>query len=277
MTAVLQDHQATIAWRDRQVAIEYRWVNEAAGHDPERHPARPIMVFLHEGLGSVAMWKDFPQALCQACGLKGLVYSRPGYGASTPRAADELWTNDFMHQQAHEVLPALLDELGVSQPVVLFGHSDGGSIALLFAANHPERVAATVVAAPHLFVEDVSVASIAQAQLAYESGPLKQGLARYHQDTDSAFWGWCLAWLSPNFRAWNIEAEVSAIRGPVLALQGQQDEYGTMNQIHKIAQLAPQTRLLEMADCGHSPHRDQATLLISNVKFFLEQHLGDMT
>jgi len=101
MTLVLQDHQATIAWRDRQVAIEYRWVNEAADHD--RDPARPIMVFLHEGLGSVAMWKDFPQALCQACGLKGLVYSRPGYGASTPRAADELWTNDFMHHQAHEV------------------------------------------------------------------------------------------------------------------------------------------------------------------------------
>ena len=274
MTVVLQDPQATIAWRDRQVAIEYRWVNEAADH--ERDLARPIMVFLHEGLGSVAMWKDFPQALCQACGLKGLVYSRPGYGASTPRAADELWTRDFMHQQAHEVLPALLDELRLSKPVVLFGHSDGGSIALLFAASHPERVAATVVAAPHLFVEDVSVASIAQAQLAYESGPLKHALARYHQDTDSAFGGWCGAWLSPAFRDWNIEAEVSTIRSAILAIQGEQDEYGTMNQIRKIAQLAPQTRLLELADCGHSPHRDQPNSLVSNVSAFIQQHLGDI-
>jgi pimeloyl-ACP methyl ester carboxylesterase len=275
MTVLTQEALATITWQGREVAIEYRWVNEPADHD--RHAARPLLVFLHEGLGSVAMWKDFPLALCQACGLTGLVYSRPGYGQSTPRSADETWSNDFMHRQANEVLPALLDELGVTQPVVLFGHSDGGSIALLFAASHASRVAATVVAAPHLFVEDVSVASIAQARLAYEAGALKQRLAPYHQDTDSAFWGWCQAWLSPSFRAWNIEAEVSAITGPLLAIQGQKDEYGTMKQIHKIAQLAPQTRLLELADCGHSPHRDQAHLLISNVTTFLEQHLGDLT
>ena len=271
MTVQTQAPLATITWQGREVAIEYRWVNEAA-----RHAGRPLMVFLHEGLGSVAMWKDFPHTLCLACGLPGLVYSRPGYGRSTPRLPSERWSSDFMHRQAQEVLPALLDHLGVSQPVVLFGHSDGGSIALLFAASHPDRVAATVVAAPHLFVAEVSVSSIEQARVAYASGALQQKLAPYHQDTDSAFWGWCGAWLSPAFRHWNIEAEVSAIRSPILAIQGENDEYGTMKQIRKIAELAPQTRLVELADCGHSPHRDQLNLLVSNVSTFLEQHLGDL-
>lgn len=269
-SATAPSHLVTIPWRERQVEIEHQWVNRSPALD-----TRPLLVFLHEGLGSVSMWRDFPLTLCEACGLPGLVYSRPGYGLSTPRADDETWGTDFMHRQALEVLPALLEALRIDQPVVMFGHSDGGSIALLFAAHHPERVKACVVAAPHLFVEQVSVQSIAQARQVYEEGDLREKLARHHPQPDSAFRGWNDAWLSPAFRDWNIEAEVRKITAPVLAVQGEQDEYGTMKQIRKIAELAPQTRLLELDRCGHSPHRDQAALLISHVSSFLEQHLGD--
>jgi len=261
-----------ILWDGREVDIEYTWVNR-----PEGAPARgPVMVFLHEGLGSVAMWKQFPQALCEACGLPGLVYSRPAYGQSTPRRENEQWRNDFMHRQAHEVLPALLDALNITQPVVLFGHSDGASIALLFAARFPQRVAATLVAAPHICVEDVAVRSIQAARQAYLHQGLRDKLAPYHQSPDSAFWGWCGVWLSPAFASWQIETEVSTIRTPLLAMQGEQDEYGTMKQIRRIAELAPQTRLLELPNCGHSPHRDQMGLLTSAVTSFLQQHLGDL-
>lgn len=271
LTATASTCLINIPWRERQVDIEHLWVNRSPAID-----ARPLLVFLHEGLGSVSMWRDFPQALCEACDLPGLVYSRPGYGLSTPRMDNEAWGPDFMHRQALEVLPALLAALRIDQPIVLFGHSDGGSIALLFAAHHPERVKACVVAAPHLFVEEVAVQSITQARIAYEHGDLREKLARHHRNPDSAFLGWNDAWLSPAFLDWNLEAEVRKITAPVLAVQGEQDEYGTMKQIRKIAELAPQTRLLELAHCGHSPHRDQAALLIANVRSFLEQHLGDL-
>jgi pimeloyl-ACP methyl ester carboxylesterase len=166
-------------WRGRPVRIEYDWVGSGKVD-------APLLVFLHEGLGSLAMWKDFPRQLCQALGTRGLCYSRPGYGRSTPRAVDEHWAPDFMHRQAHEVLPALLQRLGVRQPVWLFGHSDGGSIALLHATCHP--VAGVVVLAPHILVEPVSLASITQARIAYERTGLRERLARYHDDVDSAFW-----------------------------------------------------------------------------------------
>lgn len=261
-----------IFWDGREVEIEYTWVNRPSGG-----PGRgPVMVFLHEGLGSVAMWKQFPQALCEACGLPGLVYSRPGYGRSTPRPADEHWHSDFMHRQAYEVLPSVLDALHITQPVVLFGHSDGGSIALLFTARHPERVAAAVVAAPHLFVEAIAISSIEEAKQAYLRGGLRDKLAPYHLNPDSAFWGWNDVWLSSVFRAWNIEAEVRTIERPVLAIQGEQDAYGTMRQIRRIGELTARTQLLELPDCGHSPHRDQMGLLTSAVTSFLQQHLGDL-
>jgi pimeloyl-ACP methyl ester carboxylesterase len=251
------------------VRIEHQWIA------PERRDA-PLMVFLHEGLGSVAMWRDFPQRLCDALGCRGLVYSRPGYGRSTPRAPSETWGTDFMHRQAFEVLPALLHALGVDtrqDPPWLLGHSDGGSIALLHAARFGQQVAGTIVLAPHILLEDVSVASIEKARLAYLHADLRQRLARYHDDPDSAFWGWNRVWLDPAFRAWTIEAEMSAIRCPVLAVQGLDDEYGTLAQIRGIALRAPQTQLLELAACGHSPHKDQADALIAAVHhFFSSQH-----
>jgi len=241
---------AAIRWRGKEVDVEYVRIA------PERRDA-PLVVFLHEGLGSVAMWKDFPARLCEAGGYRGLVFSRPGYGRSTPREADETWDLDFMHRQAHEVLPAFFDAIGLDEKPWLFGHSDGGSIALLHAARFPERVAGLVVLAPHIFVEDKTVANIELARQAYLDTDLPQKLGRYHDDVDSAFWGWNRIWLHPPFRQWNIEAELDPIRCPVLAIQGVDDEYGTLAQIRGIAARVPQTQLLELADCGHSPHRDQ--------------------
>jgi pimeloyl-ACP methyl ester carboxylesterase len=232
---------------------------------------------LHEGLGSLSMWKDFPRRLCDASGCRGLVYSRPGYGRSTPRAAEEAWGLNFMHRQAHEVLPALLQALLIDavekeeQPW-LFGHSDGGSIALLYAARFRSRVAGIVVAAPHIMVEDLSVRSIAQARAAYLDTGLRERLARYHDDPDSAFWGWNRIWLHPPFRDWSIEAEIETIACPLLAVQGSDDEYGTMEQIRGIARRVPQTRLLELTDCGHSPHRDQPERLLAASAEFIARH-----
>lgn len=240
-------------WRGRPLSLEVRWVGSA-------DPALPVMVFLHEGLGSVAMWKDFPQQFCEQHGLRGLVYSRYGYGNSTPRPADERWQPDFMHRQAVEVLPALLDTLGVERPW-LFGHSDGGSIALLHAARFAENLRGVIVLAPHILVEDISVASIRLARDAYLSGGLRERLARYHADVDSAFWGWNTIWLDPAFRDWNIEAELAGIACPVLAIQGADDEYGTLEQVAGIARKAPQAQVLVLPQCGHSPHRDQPEAL----------------
>ncbi|MDM0014309.1 alpha/beta hydrolase [Variovorax sp. J22P168] len=252
---------AAIAWRGRALQIEYQRIA------PERTEA-PLVVFLHEGLGSVAMWKDFPAQLCEAGGFRGLVFSRPGYGRSTPRDDDETWSIDFMHRQAHEVLPAFFGAIGLTGRPWLFGHSDGGSISLLYAARFPERVAGLVVLAPHIRVEDVTVANIEVARRAYLETDLPQRLGRYHDDPDSAFWGWNRIWLHPPFRQWNIEAELEPIRCPVLAMQGVDDEYGTLQQIRGIAARVPQTELLEIPDCGHSPHRDQPeTAIVATVRF----------
>lgn len=263
---------AELDWRGRRVRIEYAFIA------PERQDA-PLIVFLHEGLGSLAMWRDYPQTLCDAAGARGLVYSRPGYGRSTPRAADEAWGPDFMHRQAHEVLPALLTELGVDvngevrrEKVWLFGHSDGGSIALLHAARFPESVAGCIVCAPHIFVEDISIESIAKAKAAYENTDLRQRLSKYHDDPDSAFRGWNDIWLHPSFRNWNIEEELNRITCPLLAVQGLDDEYGSLAQIRGIAQRAPQTELLELADCGHSAHRDQPGPLTRKAADFIRRH-----
>jgi pimeloyl-ACP methyl ester carboxylesterase len=241
--------------------IEYTWVRSTSAD-------APVLVFLHEGLGSVAMWRDFPERLCDAIGTRGLVYSRPGYGQSSPRPANEKWSPDFMHRQAREVLPALLRELGVTRPW-LFGHSDGGSIALLYAAAFPDALQGAIVLAPHILVEDVSVSSIGKAREVYLQTDLKQRLARYHDDPDSAFWGWNDIWLAPAFRQWSIEEEIRAIRCPLLAIQGIDDEYGTLEQVRGIARRVPQTQLLELPDCGHSPHKDQPDAVIAAVRRFV--------
>ena len=256
-----------LPWCGRRVRIE---VQRIAPARPPGHA--PTLVFLHEGLGSVAMWRDFPRRLCDAAGVHGIVYSRPGYGRSTPREAHERWGIDFMHRQAHELLPALLDALQVDRVATtpwLLGHSDGGSIALLHAARYPKQVAGVVVMAPHLFVEQVSIASIQQARHQYTHADLRQRLARYHDDPDSAFWGWNDGWLDPPFAHWNIEAEIAPIACPLLAIQGVDDEYGTLQQIRAIARRVPHTVPLELPQCGHSPHRDQPQRVVDAVAGFI--------
>ena len=265
-----QSELVEIDWATRRVNLEVRWIG-AGG------PATPLIVFLHEGLGSVSMWRDFPLQVCAATGARGLVYSRPGYGRSTPRAAGEAWDLDFMHRQAHEVLPALLDRLGVDAtetPLWLFGHSDGASIALLYAAHfasHPKRRPAGVIAmAPHILVEPLSIASIREAREAYLRTDLRERLARHHDDVDSAFYGWNDVWLSPGFPGWQITLELKHIAAPVLAVQGEDDVYGTMAQIDGIAAAVPKTSLLKLPHCGHSPQRDQPEAVIRAVAGFMQ-------
>jgi pimeloyl-ACP methyl ester carboxylesterase len=227
------------------------------------------IIFLHEGLGSVAMWRDWPATVCAATGRAGIVYSRQGYGESDPvpdvRGEGRL-RPDYMHREAREVLPALLAALGIQRPVLL-GHSDGGSIALLHAADFPVR--ACVVMAPHVIVEDVSVNSIAQARLAYEAGGLRERLRRYHADVDCAFWQWNDIWLDPAFRAFDIRAECRRIEAPILAMQGVDDPYGSLRQIDEISPTRGHFERAVFAQCGHSPHRDQPDASRQHIARFL--------
>jgi pimeloyl-ACP methyl ester carboxylesterase len=217
--------------------------------------ARAPIVFLHEGLGSVSMWRDWPAQVCAASGRAGVVFSRRGYGESDPipdvRGSGRLGA-DYMHREAFEALPGLLEALGISAPVLL-GHSDGGTIALLHASRFP--VTACIVMAPHVIVEPCSVAAIEAAREAYETG-LRERLQRYHADVDSAFWQWNDVWLSAAFRAFDIRPDCRRIEAPLLAIQGENDPYGTLRQIDEIE---PRGRYVKqvLADCGHSPHRDQ--------------------
>lgn len=217
--------------------------------------SRPALVFLHEGLGSIAMWRDFPDRLCAATALPGLVYSRLGYGASDP--VRETRTARFMHDEAVRVLPAVLEAFGIERPI-LVGHSDGASIALIHAGTFPDADAAVAVLAPHLFVEPVCVEAIAEIAHRYEAPGLREQLARYHADVDGAFLRWTEVWLSDAFASWTIEKEVAAIRCPILAVQGEDDQYGTMRQLERIAELQPDAGLLKLPACRHSPHLDRA-------------------
>lgn len=241
---------------------------------PSAHPRHdaPPLVFLHEGLGSIAMWRDFPQQVADATGCEAIVYSRHGYGRSTPLNAPR--TPDYMHVEALQVLPAVLDALQVRAPI-LVGHSDGGSIALLHAGGVVPPVRGVVVMAPHLFVEDVALDGIRRTVAAYRTTDLRTRLARFHDDVDGVFAGWSDIWLHPDFRAWNIEAFVSAITGPILAIQGEDDEYATMEQIDRIARLAADVELVKLADCRHSPHKDQPTAVIEAIAGFVARLLDE--
>jgi len=226
------------------------------------------IVMLHEGLGCIALWKDFPQQLAQATARDVLLYSRQGYGHSSALVAAR--TPRYMHHEALQVLPELLDRLGIENPI-LFGHSDGGSIALIHAGGSQRPVAGVVALAPHVLVEDISISSIAAAKVAYETTDLRARLERHHDDVDGMFWGWNNIWLNAAFRAWNIEDYVKRIRCGILAIQGEQDEYGTMDQIERIARLAPTVRTLLLPNCRHSPHRDQSGAVLNSVVRWIEE------
>jgi len=227
----------------------------------------PTLVFLHEGLGSVALWRDFPAKLAARTGAAVLIYSRRGYGKSDQLAAPR--KPDYMHDEALIVLPALLRELGIANPI-LIGHSDGASIALIHAGSGRFSVRALILEAPHVFVEDVTVVSIEQAKLAYRTTDLGKRLARYHDDPDHAFWGWNDIWLDPAFRAWNIEAYLPGVRSPVLAIQGADDEYGSLAQLDAIERgVAGPFERLVLAQCKHSPHRDQEAATLEAMARFI--------
>ena len=235
---------------------------ETAWIAPKRTGA-PSVVMLHEGLGSVALWKDFPAQLAAATGSGVLVYSRYGYGAS--ERLQEKREPDYMHHEGRVVLPALLAHFGIARPI-LFGHSDGASIALVYAGTFPEGPCGLVLAAPHVFVEDISIRSIAAAKHLYETTDLRGRLALYHADPDASFWGWNDIWLDPRFRAWNIEPYLAAIRCPILLIQGENDEYGTRAQLDSIAAQVAATEVLLLPNCRHSPHRDQPAATLARVR-----------
>lgn len=242
------------------------------------HNNQPTLVFLHEGLGSIALWRDWPAQLCARLGCAGLVYSRRGYGQSDavpdvrgPSGSSNGQRSgrllpDYMHHEALAVLPELLQTLGIERPVLL-GHSDGGTIALIHASRF--AVAGCVVMAPHVMVEDISVQAITAARQAYEHGPLRQRLAPFHADVDCAFWQWNDVWLSEAFRSFDIRQELAGISAPLLAIQGETDPYGTMAQIDDIARAVPHAQLLKLPDCGHSPHRDQPEAVAQAVQAFM--------
>jgi pimeloyl-ACP methyl ester carboxylesterase len=229
---------------------------------------RPTLVFLHEGLGSLAMWRDFPGRVAHATGCNALVYSRYGYGNS--EALHENRTVRYMHDEALVALPDLLARTGVARPI-LVGHSDGASIALIHAGGTTLPVAGLILMAPHVMVEDISVTSIAAAKVTYETTDLRAKLGRYHADVDSAFWGWNRIWLDPEFRAWNIEEYLPRIACPVLAIQGEDDEYGTMEQLRRIGRAVPDADLVDLADCRHSPHKDQPEAVLEAITRFVDR------
>jgi pimeloyl-ACP methyl ester carboxylesterase len=254
-----------LALPEGQVRIEFQWVGLADAPGP-------VMVFLHEGLGSLSMWKDFPDRLCKRLACKGLVYSRPGYGGSQATLPTQRWGPDFMHRQAHTTLPALLTALQVQGPLVLLGHSDGASIALLYAALHPQSCKAVIALAPHLFVEAQTLLAIEALQDPQVRQPLLARLGKYHQDPQSALEGWSQAWLAPDFVAWSITDTIKALQCPVLAVQGRQDEYGSLVHLQTLAQHHCATEQLIFDACGHAPHRDQAERLSAAICDFF-QHL----
>jgi len=235
-------------------------------------PGGPTLVFLHEGLVSIGFWKDFPDLLCGRLHLSGLVYDRWGHGGSDP--FDRPRTVGYLHEEAQGFLPEVLAAAGVERPV-LIGHSDGGSIALLFAAAYPDRPVAVVTEAAHVLVEAITLAGIRAAVAAWEAGRLRATLKRYHgAKAEAVFRGWADCWLSPAFRDWSIEAEIGALRAPLLALQGADDEYGSPDQLGRIAKsVAGPVRSVLISSCGHVPHHRARALTLDLIAGFLESVL----
>ena len=246
-------------------SLAYAWIEGADA-------SVPTLVFLHEGLGSIRQWRDFPEAVAKATGCRALVYDRYGYGNSDVLAEKRVGT-DFMHREALDALPDALKSLQIKAPI-LIGHSDGASIALIHAgAGHPVR--GVVAMAPHVFIEDICVRSIQEAARQFETTDLPQRLGRYHRDARKTFHLWADAWLDPAFPDWNIEAYLPGIRCPVLAIQGEEDEYGTMAQLEAIArQVGGPHELLKLPHCGHSPHKDQPDRVLNSIAGFIGKIIG---
>lgn len=242
--------------------LAYEWVGEALA-------GKPTLVFLHEGLGSIRQWRDFPAKVAAATGCRALLYDRYGYGQSDV-LEEERRPVSFMHEEGLVSLGALLATLGVQEPI-LIGHSDGASIALIHAgASNPVR--GVVAMAPHVFIEPLCLTSIANAAHAFENTDLPEKLGRYHRDVRKAFYGWADVWLDPEFKGWDIRQDyLPQIRCPVLAIQGYDDEYGTMAQLDEIARRVEACELLKLEDCGHAPFREQPEKTLEAVARFIQK------
>lgn len=230
---------------------------------------KPVIVMLHEGLGSIAMWRDFPVCVAARTGCGVFVYSRYGHGNSERLAGGR--GVDYLHREAEVALPELLAQAGIDHPI-LFGHSDGASIALIYAGKHPDSPRALILEAPHIFVEDGALEGIRRTQHIYETTDLPLRLSRYHAWPDEMFRAWREIWLDPRFRSWNIETYLSSIRCPVLMIQGEDDEYGGARQVAAI-QSHVDAEVLSIAGCGHSPHRDHAEIVLDRVARFVATHM----
>jgi len=241
-------------------SLSYEWI--------EGDARRPALVLLHEGLGSIRQWRDFPARLAAATGCRALLYDRYGHGQSEV-LQEERRTVGFMHSEALKALPDLLNRAGAKNPI-LVGHSDGASIALIHAgAGHAAR--GVIAMAPHVFIEPVCLQSIQAAREAFEKTDLKEKLGRYHRDAGKTFYGWADVWLDPEFKGWDIRDQyLPGVRCPVLAIQGRDDEYGTMAQLDEIARrVGGPCELLKLDHCGHSPFRDQPEVVIGKVSDFI--------
>jgi pimeloyl-ACP methyl ester carboxylesterase len=248
-----------------------------AGHRLEQdriEGGAPTLVFLHEGLGSVSSWRDFPRAVAEATGSAALVYSRRGYGRSDP--APRPWPLRFMHHEALVVLPAVLDAAGV-EDAVLVGHSDGASIALIYAGAIGLRVRGVVAMAPHVMVEEICVRAIAAIRDEYDTpgSGLRDKLGRHHADVDGAFRGWADAWLDPGFRSWDLRGYLPGVRAPVMVIQGEDDAYGTLAQVEEIRRLVPgPVEQVILPACGHAPHRDRRDETLAAIARFVRAGTG---
>ncbi len=246
--------------------LEYHWIN---GVDP----AAPVLVFLHEGLGSVSLWRDFPARLAAATGCPALIYSRRGFGASDPLTAPYRRPPDCLHVEALDILPRVLDHFEINAPV-LFGHSDGGTIALIHAGAARRPVTAAIIEAAHVFVEPITLASIRDTVESWRTTDLPRKLARHHHHVEGTFHGWADTWLHPDFHNLDIRDLLPGITCPLLVIQGEDDEYGTSAQVTAIADgVSGPTQSLLIPNCGHSAHRDRPGVVLDATLTFLERHL----
>jgi len=244
-------------------SLNYEWIGSGAAN-------RPALIFLHEGLGSIRQWRDFPQKVSQATGCRALVYDRYGYGDSDVLAEPRRDVY-FMHDEALRSLPQLVSQLKIEKPI-LIGHSDGASIALIHAGAG-FQVKAVVAMAPHVFIEPLCLGSIRKAAVSFETTDLKDRLGKYHRDARKTFYGWADVWLDPGFTTWDIREDyLPKIECPLLAVQGEDDEYGTMAQLDDIKRRVKRCELLKLPNCGHSPFKDQPEKVLSAIQSFIEKN-----
>jgi len=245
-------------------SIFYQFIHEEYGK-----PSSPLLIFLHEGLGSIRQWKDFPYRLCREMKYPGILYDRFGYGRSESLIEER--QHDYLHREAYDYLPALIRELGIQNPQILVGHSDGGTISLLYASSFPEQLVAVVTIAAHVFVEDCTIKGVQSMREAYPDSRLQSALFKYHgSKTDQMFYAWANLWTNPGFKHWDITEAIKNISCPLLCLQGEKDEYATEEQLHRIENVVKgNCNTFLIPACGHSPHLQKQSEVLAKIISFL--------